>query len=85
MIFNHPMVFGIKYISEQAKRASLQSLPTVAAHPQVQVDKTSRTDCGRRWVVWTRSILSNQAWWLGWHRQLLLGFLHGRKRETDIH
>ena len=42
---------GLWDFSEQAKLASLQSLPTVAAHPQVQVDKTSRRDCGRRWVV----------------------------------
>lgn len=53
----------------------LQSLPTGAEHPPVQVDRTSKRDCGRRWVGWRRSILSSRAWWLGWRRRLLLDFL----------
>lgn len=63
----------------QAKQVSLQSLPTVAAHRQVQVDRTSRRDCGRMWVMRRQSILSSWAWWLGWRRQLLLGFLDRRE------
>lgn len=73
-------------LSKQAKWASLQSRPTVAAHPQVQVDRTSRRDCGRKWVVWRRSILSNRTWWLGWRRRLLLGFLQRREeRHSQIY
>lgn len=70
--------------SKQAKKDFLQSLPTVVAHPQVQVDRTSRRDCGRKWVVWTQSILSSRAWWLGWHRRLLLGFLHRREERLTV-
>lgn len=66
-------------VPKQTKWHSLRSLPTVAAHPQAQVDRTSRTDCGRRWAVWRQSILSSRAWWLGWRTRLLLGFLHRRR------
>lgn len=62
-------------LPRQVKLAFLQNLPTVAEHPPVQVDRTSKRDCGRRWVVWRQSILSSQIWWLGWRRQLLLDFL----------
>lgn len=50
---------------------SLQSLPTVVAHPQALVGRTSRRDCGKRWVGWRQSILSSRSCWLGWHRRLL--------------
>lgn len=50
--------------------------PTVVEHHQVQVGRTSKRDCGRKWAAWTESCLCSPAWRLGWRRQPLLDFLH---------
>lgn len=59
-------------------------LPTVVEHHQVQVGRTSKRDCGRKWAAWTESCLYSLAWRLGWRRQPLLDFLHKAKVKEAV-
>lgn len=65
-------------------KRGVPTLPTVVEHHQVQVGRTSKRDCGRKWAAWTESCLYSPAWRLGWRRQPLLDFLHKAKVKETV-
>lgn len=77
-------VGGAKRNLTLTNNGGVPSLPTVVEHHQVQVGRTSKRDCGRRWAAWTEGGLGSPAARLGWRRQPLLDFLHKAKVKEAV-